>query len=71
MQMFRQEVINIRTKPVARGRVTGRRVSMCKRKNIKKHQGDFQLSNQVVGDQLCGIKNSNKTQTWHGANKAF
>lgn len=46
LQRFRQEVINIRTEPMARGRITGRGVSRCRRKSRKKHQGDFQLSNQ-------------------------
>lgn len=60
LQRSRQEVINIRTEPMARGRITGRRVSRCRRKSRKKHQGDFQLSNQVVGDQLGEVKNPNK-----------
>lgn len=71
LQRSRQEVISIRTEPVAGGRITGRRISRCRRKSRWKPQVNFQLSNQIIGDLVGEVKNPSKGQTWDGVSKEF
>lgn len=71
LQRSRQEVISIRTEPVAGGRITGRRISRCRRKSRRKPQVNFQLSNQIIGDLVGEVKNPSKGQTWDGVTKDF